>query len=479
MAIAERKCLHDIEPDQPLYDFDGYEALASIEGGMGLVIIARDPELDRKVAIKLWKSTGAAAEAALLAEAKTLAKLSHPNVVTVHRVGKFEDSVYLVMEYVDGMDGRAWLRTPRTWQEIRDVFVDAGLGLAAAHEAGIQHGDFKPPNMLVGSDGRTRVADFGVADTLRTFAEDEPPSDGVPGTPDYMAPERLRGERGDARSDQFSFCVSMWRALHGLRLHGGESMFQLLDALESGTSIRAGDERVPGWLTRVVKKGLAEDPDERYGDMHELVRALRGDGVAGETKGDEGDDEDAVEDEARVLHAPSLGATGDERVRLALVTSGIVAGLAVLAVTFIAALVVLRSPAPVPEPTRDEPTRGEPLRESTRAQLGVTPEQVIELVESGELDRAEEMWTDEVRHRETAEVVVYADSIRVGEAFLQQARRLKDEGRLMEARTAAEAAQNLGFVAVRDLERYDQPADAGNELAKRASQFLRDLRELL
>src|SRR5690606_39881474 len=113
-------------------------------------------------------------------------------------------------------DGQEWMDEPQAWREVRDKFVFAGDGLAAAHEVGIQHRDFKPSNMLIGSDGRVLVADFGIADSLDVVeGDDEPDQAYIVGTISYMAPERLRGERGDARSDQFSFCVTLWRGLYG------------------------------------------------------------------------------------------------------------------------------------------------------------------------------------------------------------------------------------------------------------------------
>jgi serine/threonine protein kinase len=208
-AIAQRKCLHDIMASEPLYDFEGYEAIKTIEGGMGLVIVARDPNLGRKVAIKLCKSSGPDAALAMLGEAQALAKLSHPNVVTIHGVGESELGIFLVMEFVDGLDAEAWLvEKLRSLAEILGVFIGAGEGLAAAHEAGIQHGDFKPANVLIGKDGRVRVADFGVAEVMREATLDELFGGGVAGTPEYMAPSDFAASGGmlDRISSRF-----VWR----------------------------------------------------------------------------------------------------------------------------------------------------------------------------------------------------------------------------------------------------------------------------
>src|SRR5262249_35527848 len=133
-------------------------------GGMGVVLAGYDPTLDRRVALKLLRTdrVDPGARGRLLREAQALARLSHGNVITVFAFGAIEDSVFLAMELVDGMTLRRWLREPRSWRETLAAFVAAGRGLAAAHRAGLVHRDFKPDNVLVGSDGRVRVTDFGV-----------------------------------------------------------------------------------------------------------------------------------------------------------------------------------------------------------------------------------------------------------------------------------------------------------------------------
>ena len=117
--------------------------------------------------------------------------------------------------------------------------------------------------MLIGTDERVLVADFGVADKVRALDSDDDHSAPLVGSPSYMAPSRLRGERGDSRSDQFSFCVALWRGLHGQRPYPGDAAGELLEAIEAG-AIRAGspDSSVPYWLSRVVRKGLENDPVE-------------------------------------------------------------------------------------------------------------------------------------------------------------------------------------------------------------------------
>ncbi|HSR98377.1 MAG TPA: serine/threonine-protein kinase, partial [Kofleriaceae bacterium] len=197
-------------------------------GGMGVVYRARDPDLGRAVAIKQlgrvrsdwqWR-------ARLLREAQAMARLAHPNVVTVYDVGLAEDGLFVAMEYVEGMTLRRWLTEPRTRQEIAAAFVAAGRGLHAAHLAGLVHRDFKPDNVLVSTDGRVRVTDFGLvradagpdepAPTGQPAAVVDAPgltvADAVMGTPGYMAPEQYGGAAVDARTDQFAFSCALYEA---------------------------------------------------------------------------------------------------------------------------------------------------------------------------------------------------------------------------------------------------------------------------
>jgi len=212
-------------------------------GGMGIVLSAYDPELNRKVAIKLVHP----GRGDVVVEAQAMARLRHPNVIAVHEIGPG----FVVMEHVDGGTLRGWLdERERTWREILDMFVAAGDGLAAAHREGIVHRDFKPANVLVDEDGRARVADFGlVAAQPRA------------GTLVYMAPEQRRGDPSDARADQFAFCVSLWEALEGERPAAG------------ATPPRS--RRAPRWIYRALARGLRVDPAERWPALADLLGALR------------------------------------------------------------------------------------------------------------------------------------------------------------------------------------------------------------
>jgi tetratricopeptide (TPR) repeat protein/predicted Ser/Thr protein kinase len=263
-------------------------------GGMGVVLAAYDPTLDRKVAIKLVRPdrfSGSEGKSRLLREAKALAQLSHPNVVAVYDAGEVDDDVFIAMELVDGASLSAWLgEQPRSWRDIVEVFRQAGLGLAAAHAAGLVHRDFKPGNLLIGRE-RVRVADFGLARISREPHETPSPSPratvesllsskltvsrALVGTPAYMAPEQLQGLPTDARSDQFSFCVSLYEALYGVRPFSGATLAEHRDCVLGGrVAPPPKGKAVPSWLHQLLLRGLRVHAEERFESMPALLAAL-------------------------------------------------------------------------------------------------------------------------------------------------------------------------------------------------------------
>ncbi|HEY8924264.1 MAG TPA: serine/threonine-protein kinase [Polyangia bacterium] len=313
-------------------------------GGMGDVYAAYDPQLDRKVAIKLLRVRAQGPEdegqRRLMREAQAIAKLSHPNVVVVYDAGTFQDQVFVAMEFVDGHTLRYWTQAQaRPWPEVLKVFGDAGRGLAAAHDKGIIHRDFKPDNVMIGADGHVRVMDFGLARMVGIG--DQPvaaapgaggPSDAAQpspvigatelraalawandldstrrlestraggssqrrsgtsgeafslqltqvgdmvGTPGYMSPEQFAVGDVDASTDQFSFCVALYEALYGQRPFAGTSPLELAANVMQGRVREApSGTPVPGWLRKIVLRGLRVDRSERWPSMHALVTAL-------------------------------------------------------------------------------------------------------------------------------------------------------------------------------------------------------------
>ncbi|MDP2276068.1 MAG: tetratricopeptide repeat protein [Archangium sp.] len=267
-------------------------------GGMGEVFGAYDPQLDRKVALKLLRGGALSAEegkARLLREAQAMARLQHPNVIAVHDVGLFGDRVFVAMEYVEGETLADWLRGHHPWDEIVRIFRGAAEGLSAAHRAGLVHRDFKPDNVLLGADARPRVVDFGLARQSTSTPAAAPPELEVPenvgdsslnvpltrdgavmGTPGYMAPEQIAGLPTDARSDQFSFCVALWEGLFGNRPFSGATLKQHAQEIAAGRLTPVpSDTQVPDWVQDVLRRGLKANPAERWPEMDALIKALK------------------------------------------------------------------------------------------------------------------------------------------------------------------------------------------------------------
>jgi serine/threonine protein kinase len=254
------------------------------QGAHGIVYRAHDPGLDRKVAIKLLRPDAyrgadpSEARSWLVREAQALAKVSHPNIVTVHDVGEYEIAphaglgVFVVMELVDGPTLAQWLAQPQEPAEVLRHFLAAGRGLAAAHAAGLVHRDFKPHNVLLGSDGRARVVDFGLAVPTRGGKVTADGSE-VAGTPRYMAPEQHAGAEIDARSDQFAFCVALFEGLYRERAFEGEDAEALAEAKRSHPPRVPRNAGPPG-LFAALARGLAFDARDRHRDMDTLLDVL-------------------------------------------------------------------------------------------------------------------------------------------------------------------------------------------------------------
>jgi tetratricopeptide (TPR) repeat protein/tRNA A-37 threonylcarbamoyl transferase component Bud32 len=294
------------------------------EGSMGMVYLAYDPKLDRRLALKVLRRRARSSRATqerqqrLRREAMAMAQLNHANVVTVHDVGVAEGRVFLAMDYLEGQTLRDWIDAKRRpWNQVLRKLVYAGQGLAAAHAAGVIHRDFKPENVLVGNDGSVKVMDFGLARPRtgperssgvtdvhgaagkraaeaeaepddEAEADDEPRewwkaegqvdltrSGDVLGTPSYMAPELFDGGEANAQSDQFAFCVALWEALYGVRPFAGETMAALAFNTKRGQITSPPRRaRVPAWLGRLVRRGLSTAPDRRWPSMQALLDTL-------------------------------------------------------------------------------------------------------------------------------------------------------------------------------------------------------------
>ncbi len=384
-------------------------------GGMGVVYEATDPALDRPVALKLVLGDGARdpmITARFVREARAAATLSHPNVVSIYEVGEHEGTPYLAMELVGGVTVREWSSTPRTIDDVVRVFVEAGRGLGAAHRAGVVHRDVKPDNILVGED-RARIADFGLARQLDD-GEPSPASSiqspsapdrlthtgSVLGTPRYMAPEQRAGKPVDGRSDQYSFCVTLLEALTRRRPSPQAQEHDL--------------SSLPGWLRRVLARGLAREPEARWPSMEALVFELE---------------------------------RGPWRRRRALAAAG---GAALLAVGA-AAIVLLRAPEPAPCQGAEERLAGvwdadakarlAAVFGATRAPFAPAALRVVE----ADLDRYGAAWLDMHRAACQATRVSGAQS----EEMLDRRMACLDDRR----RALAVLVRSLGELDARGLER--------------------------
>jgi formylglycine-generating enzyme required for sulfatase activity len=273
---------------------------------MGVVYAAYDTDLERKVAIKLLNPARGESgdrdqrKRHLIEEAKKIAKVGHPNVISVFETGSFSDQVFVAMEYAGGGTLRDWLTQRRGWREVVIKFLEAGRGLAAAHREEIVHRDFKPANVLIGKDGRARVVDFGLSRTntadpdgaAESHAIGRGPTDlgkaqvyesltrpgGIVGTPAYMAPEVFLGNKADPKSDQFSYCVALYEALYGIRPFDGHDIYSI------GASTILGElqpppasTEVPSWVHRILLRGLSGDPASRFPALSDLLDALAAD----------------------------------------------------------------------------------------------------------------------------------------------------------------------------------------------------------
>lgn len=262
-------------------------------GGMGIVYAAHDEELDRQIAVKLiaggTDDDNERTTSRLRREAKAMARVSHPNVATVFEVGRHDGEVFVAMELAPGDTLRGWLAQSRTTDEILGVLAQAARGLAAAHDAGIVHRDFKPENVMVGDDGVVKVLDFGVAASVGAL-DDATTEDGLVvaldrvtrtghlvGTPIYMAPEQLRGEPPDPRSDQFSFFVVAYEALLGRRPYEATTLEELRRAVEQPVRFPTENRALPRHIESAIRQGTSPEPAERFASLHAVADVLASD----------------------------------------------------------------------------------------------------------------------------------------------------------------------------------------------------------
>lgn len=290
LARLRSRMFARVEPPK-IGDFNLLRRIGS--GGMGVVYAAWDPALDRIAAVKVLRDTRSKEAAERLQrEAVLLAKLRHPNVVGVYAVGTHEGQIYLAMEYVEGETLRDWVmkwqaQPTRDMAALVEVFEQAAQGLAAAHDAGLVHRDVKPENMMIGSDGRLRLMDFGLARVDVTSAEltasvqqhCEDPDTSLAtstmfGTPAYMAPEQLMAHPIGAAADQYAFMLCLYEALCGRMPHVGPDRLALAMRRSTERVEVVAKHAIPRRVRALIQRGLSIEPTDRLPSMHVVAEAL-------------------------------------------------------------------------------------------------------------------------------------------------------------------------------------------------------------
>lgn len=255
------------------------------KGAMGVVYEGRDPNLDRQVAIKTIRVQSLSAEAAVeyegrfRTEARSAARLHHPNIVSVFDSGQDGDTAYLVMEFIQGEDLKHHLENGARFS-VRSAIVmvhDLLMALDHAHRQNVVHRDVKPANMLIERSGRVKLTDFGVARIQEPDETHLTQVGGAVGTPKYMSPEQAKGLRGDSRSDVFSAGVVLYELLTGVLPFDGENQFVVIHQIVGHTPAPPStlNAEVPAAMDDVIASAMAKNPDERYATAREFGLALR------------------------------------------------------------------------------------------------------------------------------------------------------------------------------------------------------------
>ncbi len=255
------------------------------KGAMGVVYEGRDPNLDRQVAIKTIRVQSLSAEAAseyevrFRTEARSAARLHHPNIVSVFDSGQDGDTAYLVMEFIQGEDLKHHLENGARFSVRSSIVMvhDLLMALDHAHRQNVVHRDVKPANMLIELSGRVKLTDFGVARIQEPDETHLTQVGGAVGTPKYMSPEQAKGLRGDSRSDVFSAGVVLYELLTGILPFDGENQFVVIHQIVGHEPTKPSmlNPDVPAAMDEVMARAMAKNPDERYATAREFGLALR------------------------------------------------------------------------------------------------------------------------------------------------------------------------------------------------------------
>ncbi|PRQ03348.1 Serine/threonine-protein kinase PrkC [Enhygromyxa salina] len=456
-------------------------------GGYGAVVIGRDTKLDRFVALKLCPATlDPEAERKFRREVQLLAAVSHPNIVTVHEIGCHGDDLFCAMEYIRGVDGASYLGTDASDAEIVETYCRAGEGLAAAHAQDIVHGDFKPSNVLIGTDGRVCVADFGLARRIDESDEAAEPGSSSyrGGTLPYVAPELLRGGPPSPASDQWAFCVSLWLSLFTRYPFEGEDETSMLVATSLGPKPATVPPGLCADVREILCRGLSIDPAARYPSVRALVDELRRlstnaasppepEAEAGTGPGSESERTESAPKAAREVETESTAEVGisKERVEVGLMSQQLVerarflrVGAVSLGSAAMGAALVLAAVAPRPEWKLDALAEAESVKVDKR-QLGtqkLDEANLIldkEVVTEADVERVYELWL------ESQPLMVPTAQTFLASESLDLARRVDG---VMPGRKRTALMASYSATKFRDTNNWTRAAEAACEAAKLA-----------
>jgi len=250
-------------------------------GSMGVVFQAHDPHIGREIALKVLRPDRVSSEdfvQRFLKEARAIGRMSHPNIVTVYDVGEDQDTVYIAMEFLEGLPLNAYCREKTlSIEEIADIGIQVANSLDYAHTRGIVHRDIKPQNIMISPSGMVKITDFGIAHIEDPDASHQTQAGEILGTPNYMSPEQVMGKKVDGRSDLYSLGVILYEITSGSRPFKGDNLAAIFHAITSENPARP-DELKAGLtpeISRIIMKCLQKTPAERFQNGKELADALK------------------------------------------------------------------------------------------------------------------------------------------------------------------------------------------------------------